>query len=89
MDFKEEFEPLGFSDLTNCPDYYFYGKILLPYGSVSDPFFGEAPPVVKKIRNYDDFIRKYQSGKFTVDEIENELEERIVAARVMKQLMSF
>lgn len=88
-EFKEEFEPLGFSDLANCPDYHFYGKILLPDGNVSNLFFGEAPSMAIKLRNYDDFVKKHQSGKFTVDEIENELEERITAAAVMKQLMSF
>jgi hypothetical protein len=43
--------------------------------------------MAKKLRNYDDFIKKHRSGRFTVDQIENELEERIVAAGVMKQLM--
>lgn len=60
----------------------------MPDGTVSDPFFSEALPMAKKLRSYDDFVKKHQSGKFTVDQIEDELEERITAANVLKALMS-
>lgn len=82
----EEFAPLTPGDIQNCPDYHFYAKILLPDGSVSNPFFGAAPPLAKKVRNYDEFVSKYRSGKFTVDEIEDELEDRMDPINVFKQL---
>lgn len=71
----EEFDPLTFNDLNNCPDYHFYGKILLQ-GKVSETFFGHAPACAPSVRNYDDFCSHHRSGKHTIDEIEDLIDER-------------
>ena len=73
---EEEFYPLSFYDLNNCPDYHFYGKILLK-GKVSDTFASGPLPCAKKLRNYDEYINQHRSGKFTVDEIEDQINERL------------
>ncbi len=73
---EEEFYPLSFFDLNNCPDYHFYGKILLQ-GKVSNTFAGKAPDCAKKLRNYDEYINIHRSGKFTIDEIEDQIQERL------------
>lgn len=83
----EEFEPLGRGDLLNCPDYHFYSKILLEDGQVSNPFFCGALPMAKKLRDYDDFVKKHRSGKMTVDQIEDELEERLESLNLMNALL--
>lgn len=82
----EEFAPLTSVDVQNCPDYHFYAKILLPDGTVSNPFFAQAPMPAKKIRNFDNFISSHRSGMFTVDQIEDELEERMDHIDVMRAL---
>ena len=86
-DFTEEFEPLTSNDLQNCPDYHFFSKILLDNGSISNPFFSSALPMVSAVRNYDEFLKHHRSGRFTVDEIENELDERIDAIRLYNTLV--
>lgn len=86
-DLMEEFEPLTSNDLQNCPDYHFFGKILLETGSISNPFFSSAPPMAKAVRDYDSYLKHHRSGKYTVDEIENELDERMDAIRVYNALI--
>lgn len=86
-DLCEEFQPLTPNDLQNCPDYHFYGKILLETGKVSDPFFAHALYPAKKLRNYDQFLMKHRSGKHTVDEVEDMLEQRMDHIIVMKRLL--
>jgi hypothetical protein len=85
-DLAEEFTPIGGNDMANCPDYHFYSKILLENGSVSDPFFVHAPLMAKKLRNYDQFLANHRSGKFTIDEIEDELDNRLDAIIVLNKL---
>lgn len=84
----EEFSPLTTNDVQNCPDYHFYAKILLPDGTVSKPFFGRAPMPAKKVRNFDDFAESHRSGMLTVDQIEDELEDRMDYIDVMKTLIT-
>lgn len=73
---QEEFAPLTVTDLMNCPDYHFYSKILLEGGKVSDVFFAHAPNVAEEIRSFDEYKRKHQSGKLTIDQVEDQLDER-------------
>lgn len=82
----EEYEPLNSNDLGNCPDYSFYAKVLLENGSVSNPFFCQALYPAKKIRNYDKYISKHQSGRLTINEIEDDLEERLDSIKLFNKL---
>lgn len=72
----EEFAPLTQYDLMNCPDYHFYSKMLLENGKVSDVFFAHALDVAEKVRNYDEYKDNHRSGRLTIDEIEDQLDER-------------
>ena len=51
-------------------------KILLK-GKVSDTFASGPLPCAEKLRNYDEYINQHRSGKFTVDEIEDQINERL------------
>ncbi|MNC14525.1 AAA-like domain protein [compost metagenome] len=73
---SEEFSPLQRFDLMNCPDYHFYSKILLENGKVSDVFFAKSPDMAPVIRSYDKFKEYHRSGKLTIDQIEDHLDER-------------
>lgn len=77
---QEEFFPLSSYDLNNCPDYKFYGKILL-MGKVSSTFAGESLGLAIKIREYDNFIKEHRSGKFTIDEIEDQIDKRMTSIK--------
>lgn len=72
----EEFAPLTSYDLMNCPDYHFYSKILLDGGIVSDVFFAHAPDMAKVLRSYDEYKESHRFGKLTIDQIEDQLDER-------------
>lgn len=72
----EEMAPLTAFDLMNCPDYHFYGKILLEGGKVSDTFFAHAPDMLPKLRSYDEFKLSHKSGKMSIDDIEDSLDGR-------------
>lgn len=72
----EEFAPLTQYDLMNCPDYHFYSKMLLEDGKVSDVFFARSPDMAEELRNYDEYKSKHRSGRLTIDEIEDQLDER-------------
>jgi hypothetical protein len=72
----EEFSPLTAYDLMNCPDYHFYSKILLEGGSVSGVFFAKAPDMAKVLRSYDEYKQNHRYGKLSIDEIENQLDDR-------------
>lgn len=72
----EEFAPLTRYDLMNCPDYHFYSKILLDGGKVSNTFYGRSLDVAPVLRSYDIFKENHRFGKLTIDEIENQLDER-------------
>ena len=80
--------PLTYSDIQNCPDFHFYAKILLLDGKVSNPFFAKAPTPAVKVRDYDNFVERHRSGRFTVDEIENELENRLDRILVLNKLLN-
>jgi hypothetical protein len=86
--FADEMTPITPNDLVNCPDYHFYGKILLQGGAVSDPFFARAPGLAPRIRNYDEYFKKHRSGKFTIDEIEDELDSRLAPMGVLNKLLN-
>ncbi|MNX79250.1 AAA-like domain protein [compost metagenome] len=73
---SDEFAPLTAFDLMNCPDYHFYSKILLEGGKVSDVFFAHSPDMAPVLRNYDKYKEKHRSGRKTIDEIEDQLDER-------------
>lgn len=72
-----EFAPLTIKDFTDCPDYHFYGKILLPDGRVSKPFFAKSPMPHSVIRNYDTYKQNHRSGKMTINEIEEDIDSRL------------
>jgi hypothetical protein len=73
---QEEFSPVSIGDMMNCPDYHFYSKILLEGGKVSDVFFAHAPDMTPVLRSFDEYKHKHQSGKLTIDEVEDQLDER-------------
>lgn len=79
----DEFAPLQTSDLTNCPDYHYYGKMLLPDGRVSKPFFANAPSMAPVLRNYDEYKKNHRSGKLKISEIEDDIEDRLDRFRVL------
>lgn len=72
----EEFSPLTRFDLMNCPDYHFYSKILLEGGRVSDVFYAKSPDMAAVVRSYDRYKQSHRSGKLTIDEIEDQLDDR-------------
>lgn len=72
----EEFAPLTQYDFMNCPDYHFYSKILLEDGKVSDVFFAHAPEMAPQLRSYDEYKDNHRSGRLTIDEVEDQLDER-------------
>lgn len=82
----EEFSPLISRDLSECPDYHYYGKILLPNGTVSKPFFAKAPEPLPVLRNYDDYKENHRSGKMTINEIEDDIDDRLERYRVADEL---
>lgn len=84
---SEEFSPLTSKDLSECPDYHYYGKILLPNGTVSKPFYAIAPKPLPVLRNYDDYKENHRSGKMTINEIEDDIENRLERFRVANQLV--
>lgn len=84
----EEFSPLTYLDINNCPDRHFYSKMLLDNGTVSNAFFSEALYKAEKLRNYDEFVKKHRSGKLTVDEIEDEIDERLESVKMLNNLSS-
>lgn len=84
--FIDEFEPLTVSDLNDCPDYHFYAKTLLEDGSVSKPFFVHALPVAKKLRNYDEFKENNHFGRLTIDEIEDDIDNRLDRIKIANKL---
>lgn len=73
----DEFPQLSIKDFTDCPDHHFYGKILLPNGRVSNPFFAKSPNLHPVIRDYDSYKREHQSGRMTITEIENDIDLRL------------
>lgn len=87
--FGDEFAPLTFSDLNNCPDYHFYCKMIMKDGSISNAFFGHAPFEAPKVRDYYKFLEYHRSGRFKVDEIEDEIENRLDAIKVMNNLCKY
>lgn len=73
---SEEMAPLTTYDLMNLPDYHFYGKVLLEGGKVSNAFFAKSLDMANRIRSYDEYKEKHKNGRLSIDEIENELDER-------------
>lgn len=82
----DEFAPLTANNLNNCPDHYFYSRILLADGTISKPFFGYPLPVAEKLRDYDEFKKKHRSGKLTIGEIEDDIENRLDGFKVAMAL---
>lgn len=72
-----EFAPLTVKDFTECPDHHFYGKILLPNGKVSQPFFAKSPNLHPVIRDYDVYKQKHRSGRMTITQIEEDVDSRL------------
>ena len=85
----DEFSPLTAKDLSECPDYNFYSKIILKDGTISKPFFTKALPMYPQIRNYDEFRKKHRSGKSTINEIEDDIDNRFNSFIVMNELTKY
>ncbi len=83
---SEEYSPLTAVDLGNCPDYYFYGKVLLEDGRVSNPFLAKAILPAVKLRNYDQYISAHRSGKMTINDIENNIDDRLESIKLLMNL---
>lgn len=74
---SEEFAPLTPNNLSDCPDHYFYGRMLLNNGTISKPFLGTPIPIMKPLRNYDEYKQNHRSGKLTIEEIEEQIDDRL------------
>ena len=83
-----EFPPLTIKDFTECPDYHFYGKILLPDGKVSNPFFAKAPKPHPVLRDYDTYKQNHRSGKMTITQIEEDIDARLERFLIANSLTS-
>lgn len=87
MTLADEFTPLNAKDLSDCMNHHFYGRVLLPNGTVSKAFYANSLPMAKKLRNYDEYKDKHRSGKMKIGEIEDQIENRLDAIRVANALM--
>lgn len=83
----DEFNPLVAKDLSECPDYHFYSKVLLPDGTVSKPFFVYPLPIAPKLRNYDEYKNTHRSGRLKIGQIEDEIDNRLESFSVAAELM--
>ena len=83
---SEEFAPLTANNLSDCPDHYFYGRMLLNNGTISKPFLGTPIPIMKALRNYDEYKEKHQSGKLKIEEIEEQIDDRLEMFYTLSEL---
>ena len=82
----EDFAPLKASDIANCKDHHYYGKIILPDGSISNPFYAKCLSPAKVLRNYDEYIKKHHSGRLKINEIEDNIDNRLTKIKVINKL---
>lgn len=83
----DEFAPLTTKDLSDCPDYHYYGRILLPNGTISKPFYAHAPMPAPVLRNYDNYKENHRSGKLTIGQIEDDIEDRLERFKIANELI--
>lgn len=72
----DEMAPITQFDLMNLPDYHFYGKILLDGGRVSNTFFAKSLDMAPVNRSYDEYKENNKLSKLSIDDIEDELDQR-------------
>lgn len=85
--FSEEFDSISSTDLSDCKDYSFYCRLLLENGKVSKPCYLEAPPEAVKLREYDDFRKSRINTKLSIDDIENDIQNRFDKSTVINTLI--
>lgn len=83
----DEFAPLTTKDLSDCPDYHYYGRILLPNGTISKPFYAHAPMPAPVLRSYDNYKENHRSGKLTIGQIEDDIEDRLERFKIANELI--
>ena len=60
--------------------------MLLNNGTISKPFLGTPIPIMKSLRNYDEYKECHQSGKLKIEEIEEQIDDRLEMFYTLSEL---